>query len=75
MTTEDMNTDQPTFEQAFAELEDIVNRLESGELSLEESVTLYERGQHLARLCGTMLDSAELRVQQLADDGTIQPLD
>lgn len=70
-----MSADQLTFEQAFAELEDIVNRLESGELSLEESVALYERGQKLARLCGAMLDSAELRVQQLAADGTLEPLD
>lgn len=75
MSTDDMSADQLTFEQAFAELEDIVNRLESGELSLEESVALYERGQKLARLCGAMLDSAELRVQQLAADGTLEPLD
>jgi exodeoxyribonuclease VII small subunit len=75
MSTNDTNTDQLTFEQAFAELEDIVSQLESGDLPLEDSVTLYERGQKLARLCGTLLDSAELRVQQLADDGTLEPLD
>lgn len=75
MSTDDMSADQLTFEQAFAELEDIVNRLESGELSLEESVALYERGQKLARLCGAMLDAAELRVQQLAANGTLEPLD
>ena len=75
MSTNDTNTDQLTFEQAFAELEDIVSQLESGDLPLEDSVTLYERGQKLARLCGALLDSAELRGQQLADDGTLEPLD
>ena len=56
-----------TFEQAYAQLEEIVTRLESGELSLEESVALYEQGQKLAKLCGEMLDSAELRVRQLGE--------
>jgi exodeoxyribonuclease VII small subunit len=69
------NPNDLTFEQAFAQLESIVARLESGELALDESVTLYEQGQKLARLCGEMLDSAELRVQQLADDGTLGPLE
>jgi len=64
-----------TFEQAYARLEEIVARLESGDRSLEDSVTLYEEGQKMARLCGEMLDSAELRVQQLAADGTLGPLD
>lgn len=64
-----------TFEQAYAQLEEIVARLESGELSLEDSVALYEQGQALARLCGDLLDKAELRVQQIADDGTLAPLE
>ena len=73
MNHEDLNT--LTFEQAYAQLEAIVARLESGELSLEESVELYEQGQALARLCGDLLDKAELRVQQIADDGTLAPLE
>ena len=60
-----------TFEQAYAQLEDIVTRLESGELSLEESVTLYERGQQLADYCNNLLDNASLRVEQLTADGEI----
>jgi exodeoxyribonuclease VII small subunit len=64
-----------TFEQAYAQLEEIVAQLESGDLSLDESVALYERGQKLARRCGEMLDSAELRVQQLTGDGELRPLD
>ncbi|WP_119068791.1 exodeoxyribonuclease VII small subunit [Aggregatilinea lenta] len=64
-----------TFEQAFEELETIVGQLEAGDLSLEESVTLYERGQKLALLCGDLLDNAELRIQQLNEDGTQTPFD
>lgn len=69
------NDEKLTFEQAYAQLEEIVSRLESGDLTLEESVTLYERGQQLAKQCGQMLDSAELRVQQLTGDGEIKPLE
>ncbi len=64
-----------TFEQAYDQLEAIVAQLESGELTLEESVALYERGQQLARVCGEMLDAADLRVRQVTDSGAIAPLD
>ncbi len=57
-----------TFEQAFAELEDAVHKLESGELPLEESLALYERGQELAAYCAKLLDEAELKVQQVEAD-------
>jgi exodeoxyribonuclease VII small subunit len=70
-----LDPDTMTFEDAYAELEDVVARLESGDLTLEESVTLYARGQALANRCGTLLDSAELRVQQLDDDGSLSPLE
>ncbi len=69
------NDEKLTFEQAYAQLEEVVARMESGDLTLEESVTLYERGQQLARLCGEMLDSAELRVQQITASGEIRPLE
>ena len=64
-----------TFEQAYAELENIVTQLESGDLTLDESVALYERGQRLARLCGEKLDAAELRVRQIGADGEITTLE
>jgi len=60
-----------SFEQAFDQLEDVITRLESGELSLEESVTLYEQGKQLSARCQELLDSAELRVKKLAEDGTL----
>ena len=54
-----------TFEKAFEELDDTVQRLEEGELALEEAIALYEWGMALARRCGDALDAAELKVQQL----------
>jgi exodeoxyribonuclease VII small subunit len=66
--------DGQSFEQAYAELEGIVGKLESGELSLEQSVTLFEHGRKLAAYCQALLDGAELRINQLADDGTTSPL-
>lgn len=60
------------FETGLAELEGIVARLERGDLPLEESLQLFERGMHLSRDCRTLLDRAELRIrnllQQHADD-------
>jgi len=57
-----------TFEQAFAELEESVRTLERGDLPLEESLALYERGQELAAYCAKLLDEAELKVQQIEAD-------
>jgi exodeoxyribonuclease VII small subunit len=55
----------PSFEEALVELEDIVTQLEAGDLSLEESLALFERGQRLAVLCNQVLDKAELRLEQI----------
>lgn len=54
-----------SFEDAYAELEDLLARMENGDLTLEASVTLYERGRQLSAHCQTLLDQAELRVQEL----------
>jgi exodeoxyribonuclease VII small subunit len=56
------------YEQAFKELEAAVQRLEAGELPLEEAMTLFERGQALAERCGELLDQAELKLRQLVPD-------
>jgi exodeoxyribonuclease VII small subunit len=66
--------DELSFETAYAELEQIITQLESGDLPLEESVTLFERGRKLSAHCQTVLDKAELRVNQLTDDGEVTPL-
>jgi exodeoxyribonuclease VII small subunit len=54
-----------SFEEAVEELEDVVQRLEEGDLTLDETLALYERGIWLARRCNDALDAAELRVEQL----------
>jgi exodeoxyribonuclease VII small subunit len=63
--------ENPSYEDAFAELEDIVARLESGKATLEESVILFERGRKLSEYCQSLLDNAELRINQLTDDGDL----
>ena len=55
------------FEQSMQALEDLVARMESGELSLEASLAAYERGVALYRHCQAALEQAELRVRQLLD--------
>ena len=55
----------PTFEQAMTELAEIVAKLEQGELPLEESMKLYERGVALTAWCERQLKSAKLRVEEL----------
>lgn len=57
-----------TYEQAVAELETIVAILESDQRALEETLSLFERGQALVRHCAKLLDQAELKVQQLSGD-------
>jgi exodeoxyribonuclease VII small subunit len=63
-----------TFETALRELEETVARLESGDLTLEESLALFERGQQLSDHCNRLLDTAVLRVEQLTADGEIMSL-
>ncbi len=60
------------FEQAFTQLEEIVARLESAELSLDESLALFERGQALAAQCAKLLAAAELKVKQLLPGGELE---
>ncbi len=61
----------PTYEQAREELVDVVRRLETGGVTLEESLTLWERGEELAALCQQWLDGARARLDAaLAGDGS-----
>lgn len=72
--------DELTFEAALAELESIVERLETGKVDLEESIAIYERGEKLKDRCEQLLKSAEARIEKitLKGDGTpagSEPLD
>jgi exodeoxyribonuclease VII small subunit len=60
-----------TFEQAYRELEETVQKLEAGNLPLEEALALYQRGMALAQYCNRRLDSAELRIKTLAPSGEL----
>ena len=61
-----------TFEQALAELEAIIGKLESGQAPLEDSIRMYERGAALKAHCETRLEAARLRVEKIVmgADGT-----
>jgi exodeoxyribonuclease VII small subunit len=60
------NAEKPTFEGAQRELDAIVERLESGEASLDEAIRLWERGEELYRFCLARLDRAQGRIEELA---------
>lgn len=57
-----------SFEKALAELESIVQKLERGDVALEESVAFYERGEALKRRCEELLRQAEARVEKITLD-------
>jgi len=61
------------FEAAVAELDSIVKRLEEGDLPLEQSLALYERGVHLSRFCHARLEEAERRIEILSERGDLKP--
>jgi exodeoxyribonuclease VII small subunit len=60
--------EQMTYEQAFLELETILQALEAGELSLDDSLAHFERGRALSQYCAALLDKAELRIRQINGD-------
>jgi exodeoxyribonuclease VII small subunit len=65
--------EEPRFEQALEALEKIVERLEKGELTLEESLKLYEEGIRLSRLCHGKLEEAEGKIEVLLKDAKGEP--
>ncbi len=67
-----MNPTIKDFEAALAELERIVKTLEDGDLSLEDSLQLYERGVHLSRFCHGRLEEAERRIEILNERGDLK---
>jgi exodeoxyribonuclease VII small subunit len=68
MAKNEKPTEAVDFEKALAELEGIVKQLEAGNLALEKSLALFERGVQLARACKEKLAEAELKVSQLVKD-------
>jgi exodeoxyribonuclease VII small subunit len=66
--------DEPSFEAALQQLEQIVQKLEKGELPLEDSLKLYEEGIRLSRLCHGKLEEAEGRIEVLLKDQRGEPV-
>jgi exodeoxyribonuclease VII small subunit len=79
MAAKDEAGGEPKFEEALAELEAVVRRLEQGELPLEDSLAAFERGMALVKQLSTRLEAIERRVEVLLkqDDGSlvVRPLD
>jgi exodeoxyribonuclease VII small subunit len=71
MGVEMSSIEELSFEEAFAALEEIVADLEGGGLTLEESLSLFERGQILAEHCDKRLEEAELKIKQLTPEGEV----
>ncbi|MGE5814558.1 MAG: exodeoxyribonuclease VII small subunit [Acidobacteriota bacterium] len=61
------------FESAIAELESVVKSLEDGDLPLEKSLQLFERGVQLSRFCHAQLEEAEKRIELLNERGELRP--
>ena len=72
--TETKPIDKLTFEQAYAELEDVVGALETGEQSLDDALALFERGKGLTKHCAELLDKAELRIRRISGE-TVEPFE
>ena len=69
-----------SFEDALSALEDVVRRLESGEVPLDDSISLYERGEALRKHCQARLDAAQARIERIVtgpggEAAGTQPLD
>ena len=64
-----------SFEEALDELESIVDRLETGDVALEESIEIYKRGNQLRAYCDEKLKSAQAKIEKITGDGGTAPLD
>ncbi len=60
-----------TYEEALAELEQVVSALENEQSQLEDAIRLFERGQALAARCGVLLEAAELKVKQVVGEDIV----
>jgi len=69
----DTSVDSMTFEQAMAELEQVVNQLERGDVALDDSISLYERGAALKKRCEAKLKEAEEKVAAITLDAEGTP--
>ena len=69
------NESNVDFESALKELENLVSKMEDGELSLDDSLKAFERGIELTRSCQSSLQKAELRIQMLTENDVLKEID
>ena len=69
------NESNVDFESALKELENLVSKMEDGELSLDDSLKAFERGIELTRSCQSSLEKAELRIQMLTENDVLKEID
>lgn len=69
------NESNVDFESALKELENLVSKMEDGELSLDDSLKAFERGIELTRSCQSSLEKAELRIQMLTENDVLKKID
>ncbi len=65
--------DNLSFEQALEQLEALIDRVEHGEIGIEDAIAQYERGSALVKRCRSILDRAETRIAELTADGDLTP--
>ncbi|MBT1452291.1 exodeoxyribonuclease VII small subunit [Glaciecola sp. XM2] len=70
-----MSAEELSFEQAMEALEDIVSKMEQGDITLEQSLQSFEKGIALARRSQTLLEQAQQKVKILTQDGQVEKLD
>lgn len=73
MTEQDTPIADMTFEEALRALESVVRRLESGDVPLDESIDLYERGEALRKACQARLDAAQARIEKIVQGADGKP--
>ena len=61
-----MSAGEPTFEELRHELEELVGKLEHGDVGVDEAIRLWQRGEELHRQCAALLEAAEGRIEELA---------
>jgi len=70
-----MSNKPKSFEENMARLEEIVRAMERGDVALEESLKLFQEGTELVRLCGSMLDQAEMQIKLISADSDGSPVE
>ena len=73
MAEEQSQISEMSFEQALRELEGVVRKLESGDVPLDDSITLYERGEELRKACQARLDAAQARIEKIVQGADGKP--